>query len=65
MCQIRVEMLWKEDPAVDALWKTSVDTIGVLTLLSMGDFFVEVKNPSETLSLFGKAIENLTKGDMM
>ena len=50
-----------------------MDTIGVLTLLSMGDFFVEVKKPSvkateglyQTLSLFGKAIENLTKGDMM
>ena len=65
----------KEDPAVDvnALWKISVDTIGALTLLSMGDFFVEVKKPSEnateglyqTLSLSAKAIENLTKGDMM
>ena len=50
-----------------------MDTIGVLTLLSMGDFFVKVKKLSvkateglyQTLSLSGKAIENLTKGDMM
>ena len=50
-----------------------MDTIGALTLLSMGDFFVEMKKTSEkatkglyrTLSLSGKAIENLTKGDMM
>ena len=50
-----------------------MDTIGALTLLSTGDFFVEVKKPSEkateglyqTLSLSAKAIENLTKGDMM
>lgn len=65
----------KEDPAVDAnaLWKISVDTIGALALLSIGDFFVEVKKPSEkatealyqTLSLSAKAIENLAKGDMM
>ena len=39
----------KEDPYVDvsALWKISVDIIGALTLLSIGDFFVEVKKPSE------------------
>ena len=45
----------------------SVDTIDVLTLLSMGDFFVEVKKPSkkatealhQTLSLSAKDIENL------
>ena len=51
----------------------SVDTIDVLTLLSMGDFFVEVKKPSkkatealyQTLSLSAKAIENLAKGNMM
>ena len=65
----------KKDPAVDAsaLWKISVDTIGALTLLSIGDFFVEVEKPSEkatetlyqTLSLSAKAIENLVKGDMM
>ena len=50
-----------------------MDTIGVLTLLSMGDFFVKVKKLSvkateglyQTLSLSGKAIEKLTKGDMM
>ena len=64
----------KEDPAVDAsaLWKISVD-IGALSLLSIGDFFVEVKKPSEkatetlyqTLSLSAKAIESLVKGDMM
>ena len=40
---------------------------GALALLSMGDFFVEVKKPSEkanqTLSLSAKAIENLVKGD--
>ena len=38
----------KEDPDVDVsvLWKISVDTIGVLSLLSKGDFFVEVKKPS-------------------
>ena len=65
----------KEDPAVDvsAMWKRSVDTIGALALLSIGDFFVEVKKPSkkatealyQTLSLSAKAIENLVKGDMM
>ena len=51
----------------------SVDTIDVLTLLSMGDFFVEVKKPSKnatealhlTLSLSAKVIENLAKGNMM
>ena len=61
----------KEDPDVDVsdLWKISVDTIGVLTLLSIGDFFVEVKKPSEkateasyqTLSLSAKAIEIWSK----
>ena len=65
----------KEDPDVDvsAWWKISVDTIGALTLLSTGDFFVEVKKHSEkatealyqTLSLSAKAIENLVKEDMM
>ena len=50
-----------------------MDTIDVLSLLSMGDFFVEVKKPSkkvtealyQTLSLSAKAIENLAKGNMM
>ena len=54
----------KEDPTVDA--KISVDTIGALTL-SIGDFFVEVKKPSEkatealyqTLSLSAKAIKEI------
>ena len=51
----------------------SVDTIDVLTLLSMGEFFVEVKKPSknatealhQTLFMSAKAIENLAKGNMM
>ena len=57
----------KEDPAVDAnaLWKISVDAVGVSTLLSMGNFFVEVKKPTEglyqTLSLSAKVIENSAK----
>ena len=61
----------KEDPAVDAnaLWKISVDAVGVSTLLSMGNFFVEVKKPTEglyqTLSLSAKAIENSAKGDTL
>ena len=50
-----------------------MDAIGALTLLSMGDFFVEVKKLSvkateglcQTLSLSAKAIENLATGDMM
>ena len=50
-----------------------MDNIGALTLLSIGDFFVDVKKSSEkatetlyqTLSLSAKAIENLVKGDMM
>eukprot|EP00450_Noctiluca_scintillans_P034625 CAMPEP_0194549538 /NCGR_PEP_ID=MMETSP0253-20130528/95257_1 /TAXON_ID=2966 /ORGANISM="Noctiluca scintillans" /LENGTH=910 /DNA_ID=CAMNT_0039396967 /DNA_START=65 /DNA_END=2797 /DNA_ORIENTATION=- len=56
-----------------ALWKISVDTIGALALLTIGDFFVEVKKPSEkatdalyqTLSLSAKAVENLAYGDKM
>ena len=64
----------KEDPAVDvnALWKISVDTIGALTLLSMGDFFVEVKKPSEnateglyqTLSLSAKVTGSQFEGNL-
>ena len=50
-----------------------MDTIGALTLLSMGDFFVEVKKISkkatealyQTLSLSAKAIENSAKGDTL
>ena len=46
-----------------------MDTIGVLTLLSFGIFFVEMKKPSEkaaealyqTLSLSAKAIEIWSK----
>ena len=55
------------------MWKISAETIGALTLLSIGDFFVEVKKLSkkatealyQTLSLSAKAIENLAKGNMM
>ena len=39
----------KEDPAVNAsaLWNISVDTIDALTILSIGNFCVEVKKLSD------------------